>query len=266
MAFHRPLLISSVKNLKLNYDNDGVQAFFKDLIQYLDKQPMGGLLIKQFDKDDSTAGLYSSELQTDCITLNANDAFYNEKTQYLTLTEDGVLTLIHEGSHFLHLCIDKGKFSFPGYKQYDAFDIINNATALDRMNPASGRTNRYMLEFEAGYRAICTAIMYDTNLEDKVMGDNFRNLMLIGGNAPEEFGVLGQLIQQDNLNYALYNTIQNVSLTICTKFVQDHKYSEFEDIAKVEMQLTPKQKVMILLLSKTIDEYINHVSEVDEED
>jgi len=266
MAFKRPLLITSVKDLKLNVDNDGVQAFFKDLLDYLDKRPMGGLLIRQFDKDDGVGGLYSKELQTDCITLNANDAFYNEKTHFLTLTEDGVLTLIHEGSHFMHLCIDKGKFSSPCYKDCDAFDIVNNANLLDSLNPTTGRTNRYMLEFEAGYRAICAAIMYDTNLEYKVAGDNFRNLMFSSGHYPQEFDALSQLLSFDNLNYALYNTIHNVSLSICAKAAENHKFSDFEDIAKFELKLTPKQQLIIMMLTQTVTEYFNHKSGEDEED
>lgn len=263
MAFRRPLIISNVKDLKLNYDNAGVQAFFKDLLKELNKRPMGALLIKQIDLD-GLAGTYDSELQTDCITLNANDAFYNEKTHYLTVTDDGALTLIHEGSHFMHLCIDKGKYTNPLYKNCVPFDFANCANTIDAFNEKTQRTNRYMLEFEAGYRAVCAAIMYDTNLEDYVMGDNLRNLLTITGNTPPELQVLGELARQEDINYALYNTINELSLSICKEATTDHAFTDFENAAEFKLEVTPKQKILVLMLSQLISEY-NDKSESEED-
>ena len=205
MAFKRPVIISCVKDLKLNYDNPGVQAYFKDLLELLAKRPMGALLIKQEDPDGPD-GTYSNQLDTDCITLNANDAFYNEKTKYLTLTENGVLTLLHEGSHFQHLCISKGKYISPAFRKCDPIDV-KNVAACDALNSQTGKVNRYMIEFEAGYRAVCTAIMYDTNLEDKVIGDNLRNLLAITNSTPPEISMLTQLLLKPDINYAFYNLI-----------------------------------------------------------
>lgn len=246
MAFRRPLIISCVKDLKLNYDNAGVQAYFKDLLEMLAKQPMGALLIKQEDSDGPD-GTYSNKLDTDCITLNANDAFYNEKTKYLTLTDNGVLTLLHEGSHFYHLRVDKGKYTAPCFKHcapmaVDAYELY------DTLNAQTGKVNRYMMEFEAGYRAICTAIMYDTNLEEAVMGDNMRNLLCITHSMPKELSMLSSLMSTPDINYVFYNLISNITLTCCVEASKDHAFTEFKDIEQFEFKLTPKQKVLISLV------------------
>lgn len=262
MAFRRPLIISCVKDLKLNYDNPGVQAYFKDLLELLAKQPMGALLIKQEDPDGPD-GTYSNQLDTDCITLNANDAFYNEKTKYLTLTENGVLTLLHEGSHFQHLCIDKGKYISPAFKQCDPMDVKNGAT-YDALNPQSGRVNRYMMEFEAGYRAVCSAIMYDTNLEDKVIGDNLRNLLAITNSTPAEITALTDLLSNQDINYAFYNLIGDVSLSLCVEAAKDHAFNDFKNVEEFKFELTPKQKVLIMLVYNLINDYMS--KEDDEED
>lgn len=262
MAFRRPLIISCVKDLKLNYDNPGVQAYFKDLLELLAKQPMGALLIKQEDPDGPD-GTYSNQLDTDCITLNANDAFYNEKTKYLTLTENGVLTLLHEGSHFQHLCIDKGKYISPAFKQCDPMDVKNGA-AYDMLNPQSGRVNRYMMEFEAGYRAVCSAIMYDTDLEDKVIGDNLRNLLAITNTTPAEITALTDLMSNQDINYAFYNLIGDVSLSLCVEAAKDHAFNDFKNVEEFKFELTPKQKVLIMLVYNLINDYMS--KEDDEED
>lgn len=263
MAFRRPVIISCVKDLKLNYDNPGVQAYFRDLLELLAKQPMGALLIRQEDTDGPD-GAYSNELDTDCITLNANDAFYNEKTKYLTLTENGVLTLLHEGSHFQHLCISKGKYISPAFSKCDPFDVKNYA-AYDALNPQSGKVNRYMAEFEAGYRAVCSAIMYDTNLEDKVIGDNLRNLLCITHNIPYELSMLTELMTKPDINYAFYNLIGDVSLSLCVEASKDHAFNDFADVEKFKFELTPKQKVLITLVYNLINDYMSK-SDDDEED
>ena len=253
MAFRRPLIISCVRDLKLNYDNPGVQAYFKDLLKMLDKQPMGALLIRQEDPDGPD-GTYSNQLDTDCITLNANDAFYNEKTKYLTLTKNGVLTLLHEGSHFQHLCVDKGKYTCPCFKKCDPMDV-KNCAAYDTLNPQTGKVNRYMMEFEAGYRAICAAIMYDTNLEDEVVGDNLRNLLCVVHNVPEELTALSELMTKPDINYALYNTISNTTLAFCVEASKDHAFTDFVDAEKFVFPLTPKQKMLARMLVQTVNEY-----------
>ena len=262
MAFRRPIIISCIKDLKLNYDNPGVQAYFKDLLEMLAKQPMGALLICQEDPDGPD-GTYSNQLDTDCITLNANDAFYNEKTKYLTLTENGVLTLLHEGSHFQHLCIEKGKYISPAFKQCDPIDVKNYA-AYDALNPQSGKVNRYMMEFEAGYRAVCSAIMYDTNLEDKVIGDNLRNLLAITHSTPPELNTLTNLMLKPDINYAFYNLIGDVSLSLCVEASKEHAFNDFKNVEEFKFQLTPKQKVLIMLVYNLIDDYMSN--DDDEED
>lgn len=262
MAFRRPVIISCVKDLKLNYDNPGVQAYFKDLLELLAKQPMGALLIRQEDPD-GPVGTYSNQLDTDCITLNANDAFYNEKTKYLTLTENGVLTLLHEGSHFQHLRISKGKYISPAFRKCDPMDV-KNAAAYDALNPQSGKVNRYMMEFEAGYRAVCSAIMYDTNLEDKVIGDNLRNLLAITNSTPPEITALTNLMSQQDINYAFYNLIGDVSLSLCVEASKDHAFNDFKDVEEFKFELTPKQKVLIMLVYNLINDYMS--KDNDEED
>lgn len=263
MAFRRPIIISCVKDLKLNYDNPGVQAYFKDLLELLAKRPMGALLIRQEDPDGPD-GTYSNQLDTDCITLNANDAFYNEKTKYLTLTENGVLTLLHEGSHFQHLCISKGKYISPAFRKCDPMDV-KNVAAYDALNSQTGKVNRYMIEFEAGYRAVCTAIMYDTNLEDKVIGDNLRNLLAITNSTPPEINMLTQLLSKPDINYAFYNLIGDVTLSLCAEASKDHAFNDFADVEKFKFELTPKQKVLIMLVYKLINDYMSK-SDDDKED
>ena len=258
MAFRRPIIISCVKDLKLNYDNPGVQAYFKDLLELLAKQPMGALLIRQEDPDGPD-GTYSNQLGTDCITLNANDAFYNEKTKYLTLTENGVLALLHEGSHFQHLCISKGKYISPAFSKCDPIDV-KNVAAYDALNSQTGKVNRYMIEFEAGYRAVCTAIMYDMNLEDKVIGDNLRNLLAITitNSVPSEITALSQLMTKPDINYAFYNLIGDVTLSLYVEAAKDHAFNDFADVEKFKFELTPKQKVLIMLVYNLINDYMSN--------
>lgn len=245
MAFHRPLMISNVRDLKLNYDNDGIQAYWKDLLKELDKRPMGAILIQTID--ECTAGTYNQELGTDCITLNSNQAFYNEKSRYLTLTEDGALTLLHEGSHFMHLGVDNGRYTAPCYKGC-ANAILG--PGIDSKNSKTGRINRYMLEFEAGYRAVIAAIMYDTNMETRVMGDNLRNLLCVADVVPDWMKALSSLLSKKDINFALYNTIGDVELSICEHACENHSFTEIEDIANFKVDLTPKQFMMVNMLVK----------------
>ena len=242
MAFQRPLLISSVKDLKLNYDNDGVQAFFADLLKELDKRPVGGLLIKQFT--DGVAGLYSSQLQTDCITLNSDAAFYNPKTKYLTLTTEGVLTLLHEGSHFMHLAVDNGKFVAPCYKECAPCSL---ETGIEKVDPKTKRQYRFMCEVEAGYRAVCAAIMYDTNLEYLVSGDNLRNLLAYKKQYDQWLTNISSIISQTD-SHAIQNTLNELSLNICAKAMDGHKFLDAEDIDQFAVTPSAKELVAIHLL------------------
>ena len=245
MAFNRPLMISGVKDLKLNYDNEGVQAFWKDILKALDKRPMGAILIRQIAED--TAGLYDQELNTDCITFNANQAFYNEKSKYLTLTEDGALTLLHEGSHFMHLGVDEGRYIAPCYKGCANARLDNT---IENFNDKTQRKNRYMLEFEAGYRAVCAAIMYDTNMETRVMGDNLRNLLCYANDSQPWMQMLGKLLHIPDVSFTIYNTVQDTMLSICEHAMDGHSFMDVEDINSFKIDLTPKQTMLISMLVK----------------
>lgn len=259
MAFHRPLMISNVKDLKLNYDNAGIQAFWKDLLKELNKRPMGAVLIQQIA--ENTAGFYDQELNTDCITLNANQAFYNEKTHYLTLTEDGALTLLHEGSHFMHLGVDKGRYTAPCYAGC-ANAMLNSS--INDYNSKTKRSNRYMIEFEAGYRAVCAAIMYDTNMEMRVMGDNLRNLLCVTDRIPEWMTAIHKELHAPNLSFTLYNTFEDVILSICEHACDNHSFLDIEDIENFEFNLTPKQYMMLNLLVQLKSDI--YAEDEDEED
>ena len=115
-----------------------------------------------------------------------------------------------------------------------------------------------MIEFEAGYRAVCTAIMYDTNLEDKVIGDNFRNLLAITNSVPSEITALSQLMTKPDINYAFYNLIGDVTLSLCTEAAKDHAFNDFADVEKFKFELTPKQKVLIMLVYNLINDYMSN--------
>ena len=142
---------------------------------------------------------------------------------------------------------------------------VKNVAAYDALNSQTGKVNRYMIEFEAGYRAVCTAIMYDMNLEDKVIGDNFRNLLAITNSVPSEITALSQLMTKPDINYAFYNLIGDVTLSLCTEASKDHAFNDFADVEKFKFKLTPKQKVLIVLVYNLINDYMSK-SDDDEED
>ena len=141
---------------------------------------------------------------------------------------------------------------------------VKNGAAYDALNPQSGKINRYMMEFEAGYRAVCSAIMYDTNLEDKVIGDNLRNLLAITHCTPPEISMLTELMTKPDINYAFYNLIGDVSLSLCVEAAKDHAFNDFKDVEEFKFELTPKQKVLIMLVYNLINDYMS--KEDDEED
>lgn len=240
--FERPLLISNVKDLKLDYNNAGVQDYWKDILQELEERPTGGILLKSID--DAVAGTYSNQYSIDCITFNKKHVKYDNMRHVLKLSELGVQTLLHEGAHFLHIGVAHGKYIAPCYKNCKPFDMNDT---IDQLNAETGRTNRYMCEFEAGYRAVVSAVTYDTGLEERVAADNLRNLL---NYAKKRQNWLDKLIKAIDNNEKLTETCEQFILDVCLDYMKDKKFIDIEDINSVKIKLTNEQSDMLKQICK----------------
>lgn len=233
--FKRPLLISDIHDLKLDYDNDGVQAYWQDLLQELENRPTGGVLIS--DIREGVGGTYTNKYSIDCVTFNKKYTEYDEKNHILKLQDLGLQTLIHEGAHFLHIGVAEGKYSAPCYKDCKPFKMDRS---IDCQNKETGRTNRYMCEFEAGYRAVVSAVMYDMGIEDLVIACNLRNLL---NYAKECQSWLKELYdKRDETDKLLTDKIDKFVDAVCLDYMKDKKFVDIEDIDSVKIELNEQQK------------------------
>lgn len=233
--FERPLLISNVHDLKLDYDNEGVQSYWHDLLQELEERPTGGVLIK--DIQAGVGGTYTNQYSIDCVTFNKKHTEYDEKNHVLKLDDTGLQTLIHEGAHFLHIGVAEGQYSAPCYKNCKPFKMDQRIDCLDK---ETGRTNRYMCEFEAGYRAVVSAIMYDMGIEDVVAACNLRNLL---NYAKERQDWLKEIYDKYNENdKQLSDNIDRFVNGVCLDYMKDEKFIDVEDIDSVKIELNEQQK------------------------
>lgn len=233
--FERSLLISNVQDLKLDYDNSGVQVYWKDLLQELEERPTGGVLIS--DIREGVGGTYTNQYSIDCVTFNKKYTEYDEKNHVLKLQDMGLQTLIHEGAHFLHIGVAEGKYSAPCYKDCKPFKMD---MTIDSKNKETGRTNRYMCEFEAGYRAVVSAVMYDMGIEDIVAACNLRNLL---NYAKERQDWLKEIYDKyDESDKALSDKIDKFVNGVCLVYMKDKKFTDIEDIDSVKIVLNEQQK------------------------
>jgi len=232
--FERPLLISNVQDLKLDYDNAGVQAYWQDLLQELEKRPVGGVLIK--DIHAGIGGTYTNQYSIDCVTFNKKHTEYDQKKHVLKIDDVGLQTLIHEGAHFFHIGVAEGKYSAPCYKNCEPFQMDHQ---IDSLNKETGRTNRYMCEFEAGYRAVVSAVMYDMGIEDIVVVGNLINLL---GYAKERQDWLKELYNKRDENDKLSDKIDKFIDKVCLEYMKDKKFTDIEDIDSVKILLNRQQK------------------------
>jgi len=242
--FERPLLISNVQDLKLDYDNSGVQAYWKDLLQELEERPTGGVLIN--DIDASVGGTYTNQYSIDCVTLNKKHAVYDQKNHVLKLDDVGLQTLIHEGAHFFHIGVAKGEYSAPCYKNCEPFNM--DMMSIDNLNKETGKTNRYMCEFEAGYRAVISAVIYDMEIEDLVAACNLKNLLNYVKERQDWLTELYDAYVESNKTRS--DKIDKFVDCVCLDYMKDKKFTDIEDIDSVKIELTEHQKKELKQLVK----------------
>lgn len=241
--FERPLLISNIHDLKLDYDNEGVQAYWHDLLQELEERPTGGVLLSEIQ--DGVGGTYTNQYSIDCVTFNKKYTEYDEKRHALKLQDLGLQTMIHEGAHFLHIGVAEGKYSAPCYKNCKPFKMDQQ---IDCLNKETGRTNRYMCEFEAGYRAVVSAVLYDMGIEDIVAACNLRNLL---NYAKERQEWLKEIYDKyDESNKVLADEIDKFVNNVCLDYMKDKKFTDIEDIDSVKIELNRQQKKELKQLVK----------------
>lgn len=233
--FERPLLISNVRDLKLDYNNAGVQAYWQDILQELEERPTGGVLIS--DIQEGVGGTYTNQYSIDCVTFNKKYTDYDKKHHVLKLQELGLQTLIHEGAHFLHIGVAEGEYSAPCYKNCEPFKMDQR---IDCLNKETGRTNRYMCEFEAGYRAVVSAVLYDMGIENLVAAGNFRNLLNYAKETPDWLKELYS--KYDTHNKTLADKIDKFVDNVCLDYMNGKKFIDIEDIDSVKLELNEQQK------------------------
>lgn len=241
--FERPLLISNVQDLKLDYDNSGVQAYWKDLLQELEERPTGGVLIN--DIDAGVGGTYTNQYSIDCVTFNKKHTVYDQKNHVLKLDDVGLQTLIHEGAHFFHIGVAKGKYSAPCYKNCEPFSMD---MSIDNLNKETGKTNRYMCEFEAGYRAVVSAVIYDMEIEDLVAACNLKNLLTYVKERQDWLTELYDAYVESDKTRS--DKIDKFVDCVCLDYMKDKKFIDIEDIDSVKIELTEHQKKELKQLVK----------------
>lgn len=253
----RSLSIPNLRTLKLSTDDAGLAEFFEHVMQLLDERPFGALLI-DFNMAKNQGGAFSYQEEVDSITFPKRDAHYDKITHTLVLSEEGILTFVHEASHFLHLVIDKGVWIAPANSGIKPI-VYNEGNISDEL--------RYACEFEAGYRAVCSAMMYDMKIIDKIVGDNLRNLLTYrtaeqyewlhaaNGIAAKASGALDNdspFGSDEAVSPILEHMADDFTLNVCTRYMLDKRFSDIHDINAVNIELTPFEKLSLHFLAYQI--------------
>lgn len=228
-------LITNLKELKVETNFPGFADFFYDAIADLDKCVFGCLIID--DKmSEYEGGTFSNSMAVDCITMPLREVTYNAETNTISFSEEGMLTFIHEASHFRHLTVDHGKYMCPMYN--------NRAPAcIDMLKNDKDGSLRYSYEYEAGYRCAVAEVMYDIFGNALIAADNLRNLICYRKSAYPWYKEQSKYLQDGHKD-----KLSELSLfvrNVCERFMTDKKFSDIIQIDDVDIELTDNERTRL---------------------
>lgn len=228
-------LITNLKELKVETNFPGFADFFYDVIADLAECVFGSLIID--DKmSECEGGTFSNSMAVDCITMPLRDVAYNAETNTISFSEEGMLTFVHEASHFRHLTVDHGTYMCPMYN--------NRAPASIAMlkNDKDG-SFRYACEYEAGYRCAVAEVMYDIFGNTLLVADNLRNLICYRKSAYPWYKEQADYLQDGHKDKL--SELSAFVLNVCERFMNDKKFSDIIQIDNVDIELTDNERIRL---------------------
>lgn len=257
--FIRKTSVPNLSTLKLANVSGPLQDYFHKVMMDLDKQLAGGLLIVN-DPEELDAGTLAqfvtfNNITIDCIELPATHASYNKLSHELYLTPIGVSAFIHESNHFEHLVVDKGRWMSGSMQK-------KRAAPLDYKAPYSRAPDYvYDAEYECGWRSLNTACMYlydQPELMTSTIGAQLVNLAAYRTQPfvlNEVFTPLCQFVEahksEKNI-HLIAKLILQMKFKIAGEFMKDKQFIDIYDIDNVNLELKPRDSVMINALTNTI--------------
>lgn len=257
--FIRKTSIPNLSTLKLANATEPLQTYFHKVMMDLEKQPAGGLLIvNNLDELGPTtvAQFVTFEnITIDCIELPATHASYNKLTHELYLTPVGVSVFIHESNHFEHFVVDKGRWMSASMQK-------KHAAPLDYKAPyARAPEYVYDAEYECGWRTLNTAYMYlydQPELMNATIGEQLVNLSTYR-KQPFALNTIFEPLHQfvdahkDEKNMHLISKlIIQLKFKIAGEFMKDKQFIDIYDIDNVNLELKPRDIVLVNALTNAI--------------
>lgn len=257
--FIRKTSVPNLSTLKLANASDPLQDYFHKVMTDLDKQPAGGLLIvnnlEELGPSTLAQFVTFNDITIDCIELPATHASYNKLTHELYLTPVGVSVFIHESNHFEHFVVDKGRWMSGSMQK-------KHSAPLDYKAPdARSPELVYDAEYECGWRTLNTACMYlydQPELMTSTIGAQLVNLATYSTQPFalfEVFTPLSQFVEAHKAEkniHLIAKLITQLKFKIAGEFMKDKQFIDIYDIDSVNLELKPRDIVMINALTKTI--------------
>ena len=258
-TFIRKTSVPNLSTLKLADASGPLQDYFHKVMMDLDKQPAGGLLIvnnlEELGPSTIAQFVTFSNITIDCIELPATHASYNKLTHELYLTPVGVNVFIHESNHFEHFVVDNGRWMSGSMQK-------KHTAPLDYKAPyARAPEYVYDAEYECGWRTLNTACMYlydQPELMTATIGAQLVNLATYRTQPfvlDEVFAPLHQFVEAHKAEkniHLIAKLILQMKFKIAGEFMKDKQFVDIYDIDKVNLELKPRDIVMINALTKTI--------------
>lgn len=257
--FIRKTSIPNLSTLKLANATEPLQTYFHKVMIDLEKQPAGGLLIvNNLDELGPTtvAQFVTFEnITIDCIELPATHASYNKLTHELYLTPVGVSVFIHESNHFEHFVVDKGRWMSASMQK-------KHAAPIDYKAPyARAPEYVYDAEYECGWRTLNTAYMYlydQPELMNATIGAQLVNLSTYR-KQPFALNTIFEPLHQfvdahkDEKNvHLIAKLIIQLKFKIAGEFMKDKQFIDIYDIDSVNLELKPRDIVLVNALTNAI--------------
>lgn len=257
--FIRKTSIPNLSTLKLANASAQLQDYFHKVMIDLEKQPAGGLLIvnnlEELGPSTLAQFVTFNDITIDCIELPATHASYNKLTHELYLTTVGVSVFIHESNHFEHFVVDKGRWMSGSMQK-------KHTAPLDYKAPyARDPDYVYDAEYECGWRTLNTACMYlydQPELMNATIGAQLVNLATYSTQPFalfEVFTPLSQFVEAHKAEkniHLIAKLITQLKFKIAGEFMKDKQFIDIYDIDSVNLELKPRDIVMINALTKTI--------------
>lgn len=257
--FIRKTSVPNLRTLKLANATPALQEYFHKVMMDLEKQPAGGLLIvnnlEELGPTTLAQFVTFNNITIDCIELPATHASYNKLTHELYLTPVGVSVFIHESNHFEHFVVDKGRWMSGSMQK-------KHAAPLDYKAPyARSPEMVYDAEYECGWRTLNTAYMYlydQPDLMNSTIGAQLVNLSVYRKQPfvlNEAFNSLRSFVEahKDEKNmHLIAKLILQLKFKIAGEFMKDKQFVDIYDIDSVNLELKPRDIVLINALTNAI--------------